>query len=232
MNPYFTDDKTLSLDELAIKYWTDKNSNCHDYCGKYERYLPFKRDDTLKMLELGIDKGGSLKLWSKYYYNSTIVGIDCDVECKKYEDKNKVFVEIGKQEDSQFLNRVNKTYGEFDFILDDCSHQQDLTIKSFEILFPLLKDGGTYVIEDVSCSYWEFFGGGYKKEGTTVEYFKNLIDDVNFRGCPIQERYNQPWHLRRDDWLIRQMKDYNVDIRIDIESILFLNSIIIIHKRK
>lgn len=223
--------KKSALDKLAFKYWTDKNSSHHDYCRKYEKYLPFGRNENIKILEIGVLQGNSLKVWSEYYKNSTVVGVDCDVNCKQYEDKDRIFVEIGSQNDVEFLTNISNKYGPFDFILDDCSHVQNLTIESFEILFPLLKDGGIYVIEDTCCSYWHSHGGGYKKEGTSIEYFKNMVDDVNFRGNFLEKQYSDFYHIRRDDLHIKQVKDKKLDIRTDIESITFLNSIIMMHKR-
>lgn len=220
-----------ALDELAIKYKIDKSSNFHDYCKKYQKYIPFSRDQNLKILELGIAEGGSLNLFSEYYYNSIVVGVDIEERCKQYSNNKNIFTEIGSQDDVNFLNTLIQKYGQFDIIIDDCSHQQDLTIKSFEILFPYLKKHGIYVIEDVCCSYWTNYKGGYRKEGTSIEYFKNLIDDVNFSGQLLEEKYSPYSHIRKDDLLVQQSLDKNLNIRTDIESINFLNSIIIINKR-
>jgi hypothetical protein len=55
-----------------------------------------------------------------------------------------------------------------------------------------------------------------------------LIDDVNFQGKYSSLPYSV---ARREDYLIPSIKHNNQNIRIDIESINFLNSIIIINKR-
>ena len=46
-------------------------------------------------------------------------------------------------------------------------------------MFPHIKDGGLYVCEDCGTSYWEQFDGGLKREGTFIEFTKNLIDEIN-----------------------------------------------------
>jgi hypothetical protein len=217
-----------SLDELAIKNGTDKSSMIHDYCFKYEKYLTFNRNDKLKILEIGVWKGESLSTWSEFYPNSLIVGIDINKDCKIYESE-KIKIEIGSQIDEQFLKYVVETYGEFDLIIDDGSHYQSHMIKSFEFLFPYVKKTGLYVVEDVCCSYWSNFEGGFRKSGTSVEYFKGIIDDVNFNG-ELLENFN-PSYARKDDLLIEQVSKKNYDIRTDIESLNFMNSIIIITKR-
>lgn len=217
-----------TLDNLAIKFGTDKSSLIHNYCEKYEKYFNFERNSSLKILEIGVFNGGSLKTWSEYYKNSLVVGIDINPNCKKYESGN-IKIEIGSQDDQDFLKQVVKKYGDFDLILDDGSHQQKHMIKSFEILFPNLKNKGIYVVEDTCCSYWGNYGGGFRKQDTVIEYFKTLIDDVNFNGI-YSENFN-PTVARREDMLIEQITKNNLKIRTDIESINFMNSIILINKR-
>jgi hypothetical protein len=103
-------------------------------------------------------------------------------------------------------------------------------IFSFEHLFSSIKPSGVYVVEDACTSYWEEYGGGTKKPGTMIEYFKDRVDEVNFGG-EWQESITNI-HARREDLLIEQFKrkGYNF-IGTQIESLNFLNSIIIITKR-
>jgi hypothetical protein len=216
-----------NLNDIAIKYGTDKSSEIHDYCVKYEKYFNFNQNDKLKILEIGVLYDASLKTWSEFYPNSLIVGIDIDENCKIYESEN-IKIEIGSQEDEKFLNNVIEKYGEFDLIIDDGSHYQSHMIKSFEILFPCVKKNGLYVVEDTCCSYWDEYEGGFRKSGTAIEYFKDIIDDVNFNGELLESHYS---YARKDDLLIEQVKLKNYKIRTDIESINFMNSIIIITKR-
>lgn len=220
-----------SLDKIAKNCGTDKSSDVHNYCVKYEKCLPFNRLEPLKILEIGVLNGESICMWKSFYPNSTIVGIDIEQSCKQYENiDNNVFVEIGSQYDEQFLKYVCEKYGSFDFVLDDGSHIQKHMIFSFEKIFPSVKSEGVYIIEDSVTSYWhETYEGGFRKPGTCIEYFKNLIDDVNFNGHFQQSFWSA--HARREDLLIPQINKNNPEIRTDIESINFLNSIIIVTKR-
>ena len=123
-----------TLDQIAIECETDKSSLNHNYCVKYEKYLPFKRYQDMNILEIGILDGKSLLTWRDYYYKSKIVGIDINPDCKQYEDKeNNILVEIGSQDDFVFLNEVMRNHGKFDMILDDGSHMNEHVIYSFEI---------------------------------------------------------------------------------------------------
>jgi hypothetical protein len=220
-----------NLEKLAIKYGTDKSSEVHNYCEKYAKYLPFERYKEMNILEIGVLNGKSLKTWQEYFYRSKIIGIDINPECKQYDDRdNNVYVEIGSQDDHVFLNDVMREYGPFDMILDDGSHMNEHVIYSFEHLFQSVKSGGIYIVEDVSTSYWSWYGGGYKDPKSMMEYFKNLADDVNFRGLENVENQEAVW-WRREDLLIPYSNKVQPDCRTDIESITFLNGIILIRKR-
>lgn len=218
------------LNKIAQFYGTDKSSEIHNYCEKYEKYLPFNRLEPLVMLEIGVLDGKSLLTWREYFPNATIIGIDIDSRCKQFEDADKkIFVEIGSQNDVNFLQTVIDKYGQFDIILDDGSHMNNDVLISFYKLFSSIKPQGVYVVEDCTTSYWQDYGGGYRQEGTTVETFKGLIDDVNFNGQLQQEFWNV--HARREDYLTKQTIERGLGIRTDIESIQFLNGIIIVTKR-
>ena len=220
-----------TLNNLAIRYGTDKSSDKHNYCVKYEKYLPFNRYDKLNILEIGVLDGKSLKTWQEYYYKSKIVGIDINPDCEQYNDRdNRVYVEIGSQADNVFLLDVMREYGPFDFILDDGSHMNEHVIFSFEHLFQSIKSGGVYIVEDVSTSYWYSYNGGLNNPNTMMEYFKKLADDVNFRGLENVENQEAVW-WRREDFLIPYSNKVQPDCRTDIESITFLNGIILIRKR-
>src|SRR5882757_9979464 len=69
----------------------------------------------------------------------------------------------GSQVDKEFLRNVIKKIGNPDIIIDDGSHVNEHMIDTFKILFPLLKDGGVYVVEDTQTSYWPEFGGDSEK---------------------------------------------------------------------
>jgi len=227
---------TKSLDEIAIECKTDKCSLQHNYCEKYEKYLPFGRDQELKILEIGVANGSSLKMWKSFYPNSTVIGVDIDPACIKHQDKqNNVFVEIGSQNDGVFLTLAAEKYGPLDLIIDDGSHIQSDMIFSFHCLFDLLlKNHGVYIVEDTSSSYWAELGGAIYAPNTCVEFFKSLVDHVNFMGQKLIDSKDPviQWNWRREDFHIQQAKNnINNQCRMNIESINFLNSTILITKR-
>jgi hypothetical protein len=217
-----------TLDRLAKAYGTDKSSDNHNYCVKYEKYIPFKRYDKINILEIGVLDGKSLLTWKEYFYRAQILGIDINPDCKKYQEP-RISIEIGSQDDGNFLSRTWQQYGPFDMILDDGSHMNEHVIYSFEHLWGHVKSGGVYIIEDCGTSYWSDWNGGYLKSDSMIEYFKRLADDVNFRGLQNFDKPNV--HARREDWLTDLSKQTQHGCVTDIESITFLNGIIIITKR-
>jgi hypothetical protein len=219
---------TGELNSIGLKYNTDKSSIYHNYLNKYEKYLPFNRQDKIKILEIGVLNGGSVKTWSEYYPNAEIVGLDINPQCKQYEGGN-IKIEIGSQADSNFLRSICDKYGKFDFIIDDGSHMSSHMIFSFKELFHAVVPHGLYVVEDVCCSYWKDFEGGLNKPNTCVEYFKSLVDEVNYLGLVA----NSPHLHRRDDSILTAQEKSNGKnyIGLEIESINFLNSIIIVVKK-
>lgn len=220
---------TNELDSIAKKYGTDKSSEIHNYCTKYEKYLPFQRSDSIRILEIGVLSGQSLKTWSDYFYNSEVIGIDINPDCSRYAS-NRISIEIGSQTDKSFLTRVFNKYGYFDLIIDDGSHVNSDVIFSFNVLFDYLNSGGVYVVEDSVTSYWPHFGGGLLSLNNSVEFFKRLCDNVNFNGIEYIENPNEVW-WRKESNLIPFSKKVQPNCRIDIESINFLNSLILITKR-
>lgn len=149
------------------------------YLDKYEHHFAPYRGTDVKMLEIGVFKGGSLEMWNSYFGPaSTIFGVDIDPQCAGYETAN-TKVRIGSQDDPAFLRSVIDEMGTPDIILDDGSHVAKHQEVSFDVLFPLLKEGGLYVIEDLHTAYWPVWGGGHRRAGTAIELVKSMIDDMH-----------------------------------------------------
>lgn len=217
------------LNNIGFKNGTDKSSIIHDYLRKYEKYFQHKRIDDIKLLEIGVLKGQSVKTWKEYFYNGEIIGVDISPECKQYEE-DRIKIEIGDQTDKNFLKGIVEKHGPFDIVIDDGSHNNTDVVFTFQFLVNHLKSNGTYVVEDSVTSYWEEYGGGYKKDNTIIEYFKNLVDEVNFYGELTENFFSA--HARKDELLLEQFRRNGREcVGMQIESINFLNSIILIIKR-
>lgn len=150
------------------------------YFEAYHRHLGHLRGKDFRLLELGVFKGGSLELWRKYFGPKAVIyGIDIDPQCAGYVDEPNQ-VRIGSQADPMFLRLVVNEMRGLDVVIDDGSHKASHQRASFEVLFPLLSEGGLYLIEDTHTSYWAgFCEGGYRRKGTAIEFGKSLIDDMH-----------------------------------------------------
>lgn len=158
-------------DELAHK-WVH-------YFPVYERYFKDFVNKSVLMIEIGVSKGGSLKMWKKYLGPfATIVGIDIDPTAVRHEDEQ-CRVRIGNQSDFAFLGAVIEEFGRPDIILDDGSHEMDDMHATFKYLYPLLNNNGVYLVEDTHTCYMEEYGGGVKKSGTFIERSKDMIDTLH-----------------------------------------------------
>jgi hypothetical protein len=148
--------KQLNLDS----YNTDKIT--HRYLDVYDPILAPWVDKEIKLLEVGIFKGGSLQLWRDYFPLGAIIGIDLKLP-KHFVPGERIQVFQGSQSDEQFLSEVaNKVAPEgFHIIIDDASHIGELTKTTFWHLFDNhLKPGGVYVIEDWGTGYCDDFPDG------------------------------------------------------------------------
>ena len=148
------------------------------YFSIYEKYFSKFKNKDIRVLEIGVSGGGSLQMWKNYFgSNSVIVGIDIDTRCYQYADEN-IFIEMIDQNNKSDIDNIIEKYGNFDLIIDDGSHINGHVINSFNWLFPILNDGGLYLIEDTHTSYWHEYGGGFRTENTSVEHSKKLVDHL------------------------------------------------------
>ena len=209
----------VSLQQLLQNSGTDKLWR-HGYHRYYsEIFAPFRSKKDVRILEIGVEDGRSLVTWVNFFENVAPDGIQgvsfrhagdflkssCEVEKLDLCEKVRVF--YGDQSNSTFLNELIRDgalidpeshlrniewqkYG-WDIVIDDGSHLPRHQLISFYKLFPFVRPGGVYVIEDIETSYFdasfaEIYGYkiknagiGKSAPGNFVEKMKQLIDVVN-----------------------------------------------------
>lgn len=145
----------------------------------YEPHFCRYRGKPVRLLEIGVNRGGSLELWRKYFgTDASIHGIDINPKAADRSPPDTV-VHIGSQQDSQFLIDIATRFGPFDIVIDDGSHLMLHQINSFEAIYPLLSPQGLYICEDAFTSYWHEYGGSLRGKNTFIEYAKDLIDELH-----------------------------------------------------
>ena len=130
----------------------------HHYFEIYERHLACLRPASPRMLEIGVQGGGSLEMWRQYFGGGArIYGMDIDPATLRHEDiATKIF--IGDQADRAFLRDTLTQTGPLDLVIDDGGHTADQQIASFEEIYPTLGENAIYLVEDTHTSLW---GGTY-----------------------------------------------------------------------
>ena len=179
--------KMTSYDEFkTLMRQSDKGWH-HGYHRFYYPILKEFESKPIRFLEIGVDEGQSMKIWETFFKNPNhIYGIGY----KNYQTKDVEYVNDhmtlyrGDQSSNEFLhNMISLSKGDFDVIIDDGSHVPSHIITSFNALWNTIKPGGYYIIEDVETSYWSkdssIYGYSFKNETSVVDYFKNMVDEVN-----------------------------------------------------
>jgi hypothetical protein len=174
------------LAELALRFGSDK-WGLHQYTAHYERHFAPLRDTAATVLELGVGGyhipvlgGGSLRTWKRYFHRAMIYGVD--IHDKSQFEEQRIRIRRGSQSDAEFLEQVVAETGPLDVIIDDGSHVNSDVLSSFRLLFPKLRVGGVYVVEDLQTSYWPGRGGTsvhLDDPSTSMGRLKQLVDGLN-----------------------------------------------------
>ena len=171
------------LHELGLIYKTDKVTH-HRYDKIYDFFLKSMYEKEGSILEIGIAEGNSLKVWLQLFPNAYVYGIDKEVEAEY--NKFKIFKKDQSKEDDLLEVKEKIKDKNIFFINDDGSHIPEHQLLTFNTFFPLLEEGGIYIIEDIETSYWSKNGlygystrYGYKHEKSIIELFKDVADGVN-----------------------------------------------------
>ncbi|HEX2301388.1 MAG TPA: class I SAM-dependent methyltransferase [Pseudonocardiaceae bacterium] len=174
------------LNSLAVRYGSDK-WGLHNYTPHYEAHFAPLRDLAITVLEIGVGGfhdpsagGASLRMWRDYFPRAMVYGLD--IVDKRLLNEGRIQVLCGDQSDGDSLRAVLEQTGPPDIVIDDASHISKHVITTFSLLFPHLRPGGLYAIEDLQTSYWPSFGGNdlaMSDPGTTMGLLKDLVDGLN-----------------------------------------------------
>jgi hypothetical protein len=128
-----------------------------------------KKETAKNVLEVGIDRGGSIKLWSEFFTNATVYGLDIINSDAVWKDiKNRENIVLYTETDAynndffteHFLNKNIK----FDFMLDDGPHTLESMIQFIKLYSQIMTDDGILIIEDVQSLDW-------------IHHLKNAVPD-------------------------------------------------------
>jgi predicted O-methyltransferase YrrM len=196
----FTNDSALAhsaepafgdLTRLADKYGTDKGSSTHNYTDVYEYFLMPMRSRARRVFEIGVASGASLLMWRDFFPKAMVYGID--IEDSSRLDSGRISTFIADQGDRKQLGRfITKNGAAFDMILDDGGHTMEQQQISLGFLFPDVKPGGYYILEDVHTSLmYPGWGIDPDRRNTTLAMIESFI-----RTGRISSKYMTPAEAR------------------------------------
>lgn len=183
------------LGELSTRFGSDKWASFHWYTQHYNRHFARLRTKPIRLLEIGIggyqyeDLGGeSLRMWQRYFPRGLVYGLD--IFPKPGVRGPRIRTVQGDQSDPEFLDELGCQLGPFDIVIDDGSHINDHVQTSFGSLFPHVRPGGLYVIEDLQTAYWPGYGGDDQdlvNTDTSIHMLKGLVDGLNHQELPERD---------------------------------------------
>ena len=178
---FFEKDKNIS-ESVRVRSDTRYARKWNHYLKLYDEiWAAFEKPP--KVCEVGIDRGDSLNMFSPY--SEVVIGIDRAPPLCEFPE-NVLCKQCDQSETEKMVNIIS-LYSPLDIIIDDASHNYDLTKKTFLNLFPLLRDNGKYIIEDWGA--WSQTGGIFHHQQTTLDrpiamlpFIKELIDELAIWG--------------------------------------------------
>jgi len=180
--------KMGEMETLGRKCRTDKITH-HGYHRFYPLFIDFLKDtEGAGMLEIGLEEGCSLSMWSEYFPNVHIYGVDIGASTKihRQDDRHTIF-QCDQSDESEVRWLVDHIDRPILFINDDASHVPEHQVLTFNHLFrDVLREDGVYIIEDIETSYWTRNAiynyptrYGFLHKNSIIERCKILFDYIN-----------------------------------------------------
>jgi hypothetical protein len=175
------------LERLIDNSRSDKNT-IHSYLPLYEKLLTSKKETAKRVLEVGIWRGGSIKLWKDFFTNAVVYGVDIiDINTVWSEIKNNRGIVLHTSTnayDNDFVttNFLNQNI-KFDFLLDDGPHTLESMKQFIRLYSQLMADDGILIIEDVQA--WEWID---VLKNEVPEHLKEFVNVYDLR--PNKARYD------------------------------------------
>lgn len=172
---------TPTLRDLYASHTGKVSDKWSLYLDVYDSAFIRFRDRPIAFAEIGVQNGGSLELWARYFAQATVVlGCDIDPKCGALAfDDPRIAVIVGDVNTESAYRAILSRSSLFDVFIDDGSHTSRDIIATFCNYFRHVRAGGIYAIEDLHCSYMKGWGGGADRPDTSMEFLKRLADWVN-----------------------------------------------------
>ncbi len=222
----------LKLDDLFIQFNSDKGSHfisnqekiiSHNYADFYEKYFLNKKNNKLKILELGSHEGKGIAGFYFFFPNSKLVGANINPFQMKFKSEriSELYIDVSSKK--IIKNFANHFKYEFDIIIDDASHNLRDILITFSILFKKLKKGGIYVIEDLDQFHVFKELNPYKNELTPKEILNKIKHNKDFQSSFIDD--NEKKYLVENIQTINLEKGKMIINSFNVSDIAFIKKI-------
>jgi len=209
-----------------IFYSQKKHADKWDpYFDVYETWLSRFKGTGPRILEIGVQHGGSANMWLEYFGpGTTVLGIDIEDRCLQHATDD-IKIVIGDQGNPKFWVDFLKTHANerFDVVIDDGGHCMNQMITTFMALSLMVADGGIYMIEDTHTAYWSdsrLFRSHYGHHGLNnpnniLEFTKDAVDVINRE------------HIEPHVGMIQQIDPKITDLYKNVKGLHYYNSMIV-----
>ena len=220
-------EKRPSLQQLYREHTGKVAHKWRLYLDVYDEALAPWRGEAINFVEVGVQNGGSLEVWSRYFAAArALVGCDIDPRCGGLRfDDPRVSVVVGDVNAAATVSEIAARADPIDVFIDDGSHVSTDIVASFWNYFPRVRAGGIYVAEDLHCAYLPKFQGGLARLNA-MTFFKLLADGIHqayWQGQGTMQALMAPF-----------LAGAAVDcarIANDVASVAFYDSLCIVRKR-
>ena len=215
---YFNSDKGEQYINQYAQPSKRKNDKiiAHGYAKIYENLFKPKKSEKLKILEIGSFYGNASAALFFYFKNSLIYSADINPDMYKYKGSRlKNFFADTSSRGSINENILKKDI-EFDIVIEDASHMLKDQIISLFMIFPKIKKGGIFIVEEIDFPE--------KREDMRIDQVKPDLKTI-LKKVLTKEDFNS-------DYIQDKEKDYFLK---NVDSIEFftgnINEIAIVKKK-
>lgn len=186
----------LTLDQIAVRHQTDKATvftrtyaRPKGYTPHYEKFFEPLREDPIKLLEIGVGGGESVQTWLEYFEDARVFGIDVVQNNNPWNSPGAYthpryrFMQGDQTDKTMWACFLVECGIDWDIVIDDGSHEPKGIVTAFECMWPSLKPGGFYCVEDMGCG---FANDGFPSH---LDWLRSKMDGVNQGSGDIDSIY-------------------------------------------
>ena len=166
------------IEQLASQFGTDKRREHHKYTDLYAMLFDPLREVVENITEVGVLYGHSVPMWLDYFPRATVHAIDRSASAltaaREFLNASghtlrRVRLLLGSSKDPKALERFGIAHGTMDIVIDDGDHSPAGQERTLLTLWPIVKPGGYYIIEDMATGanrHSGLYDGKLEKSGS------------------------------------------------------------------